>query len=155
MQDDATTWLSGGLGTRYEAVWMPVDLVHAATRSTDPGKVATFLNRFLDGPVVCAPADGWYLALTLPTGPKWYKRVDFDGLGDLVEAGEQLVLPNPALTDPSDDEPFWSTPVRPGALSHVLTVVWLLDMGDHALYWRARYGKSWATDCNGDMRRMS
>ncbi|GAA3489685.1 hypothetical protein [Streptomyces cremeus] len=128
-----------GMGIEYEAVRMPGDLVHAAVRSTDPGQVARYLDGFLGGPVACAPADGWYLALTRPAGEKRYRRCDLDRLGTFFSPEERVLLPHPSRTTPSDSEPFWSAPLRPGTLSDPSTVVWLLDMGNHELYWQARY----------------
>ncbi|MFJ4875541.1 hypothetical protein ACIP93_10055 [Streptomyces sp. NPDC088745] len=127
-----------GMGIEYEAVRMPAPLVHAAVHSTDPPSVAERLTRFLEGPMAAAPAAGWYLALTRPTGPKWYKRCDPDGLGTFVPPDEHLILPHPSRTTPSSAL-FWSRPVQPGQVSEALSVALLLDMGDHALSWRARY----------------
>ncbi|MFJ9034872.1 hypothetical protein ACIRQP_41980 [Streptomyces sp. NPDC102274] len=53
-------------GGPYDAVRMPLTLVHAAADSSAPGVVASVLAEVLDGPVVCHPG-AWYYAL-VPAG---------------------------------------------------------------------------------------
>ncbi|MFJ2739055.1 hypothetical protein ACIO3O_05260 [Streptomyces sp. NPDC087440] len=125
--------------TEYEAVRMPPALVHAAVRSTDPRTLAQRLDWFLEGPVACAPAAGWYLALTRPMRPKWYQRCDRVGLGDFVRPAEVLPLPHPLWVSPASEPPFCSRTVQPGALSEAFSVALLLGMGIHELYWQARH----------------
>ena len=52
-------------GILYDAVRMPMELVHAAVWSTVPAVVSGALAEVLDGPVVCHPGQ-WYYAWCSP-----------------------------------------------------------------------------------------
>ncbi|MFJ5225832.1 hypothetical protein [Streptomyces sp. NPDC088400] len=96
-------------GIIYDAIRMPMELVHAAVWSTVPNVVGGALAEVLDGPVVCHPGR-WYYALVPPgTCEVWRSPV-------AVARGQAAItavgfIPRPAMwVGPSDT----SIPVAAG-----------------------------------------
>ncbi|MER8067129.1 hypothetical protein ABTZ59_02265 [Streptomyces sp. NPDC094034] len=112
-------------GNPYDAVKMPLPLVHAAADSSAPDVVAAVLAEALDGPVICHPRH-WYYAL-VPAGTCGTWR----GAEAVVRGpGGWLGIPRPDRTEPTPVTPYWAVPVkRPGKLCAAEAVAELLRAG--------------------------
>ncbi|WP_406341288.1 hypothetical protein [Streptomyces sp. NBC_00648] len=94
-------------GTKFDAIRLPADVVHAAASSEDPDAVAVFLAETLPGGAVIHDAYGvgvWYYALVPPgTYADW--RVP--GV-ECLRPGTWLGVPRPDLT--ARPGPHWVLP---------------------------------------------
>ncbi|MFJ1580433.1 hypothetical protein [Streptomyces sp. NPDC088182] len=114
-------------GVRFDAVRMPVQLVHAATGSTapEPEVVGGFLAEILDGPVICHPGQ-WYYAL-VPPGTAEIWRSEWAVVRSI---GAWLGVPHPDCTAPKPVSVYWAVPItEPGALCSAEAVATLLRLG--------------------------
>ena len=124
-----TDWASGRpailrTGIIYDAVRMPMELVHSAVRSTTPDAVSGALAEALDGPVVCHPGQ-WYYALVPPgTCEVWRSPV-----AAVRGRGGWLGIPRVDRTQPAPVDPYWAVPVEridrlclPAAVAELLRV---------------------------------
>ncbi|MEV6419906.1 hypothetical protein [Streptomyces sp. NPDC051662] len=112
-------------GNPYDAVRMPLTLVHAAAGSRAPDVVAGVLAEVLDGPVICQPGT-WYYALVPPgTCETWRSATA------LVRGpGAWLGIPRPDRTEPAPVTPYWAVPVeQAGKLCSAAAVAELLRVG--------------------------
>ncbi|MFJ1746126.1 hypothetical protein ACIOJD_07760 [Streptomyces sp. NPDC088116] len=111
-------------GIIYDAVRMPMELVHAAVWSTVPDVVGGALAEVLDGPVVCHPGR-WYYALVPPgTCEVWRSPV-----AAARGRGGWLGIPRVDRTAPAPVDPYWAVPVAridrlclPAAVNELLRV---------------------------------
>ncbi|MFJ5223638.1 hypothetical protein [Streptomyces sp. NPDC088400] len=112
-------------GIIYDAVRMPMELVHAAVQSTVPDEVARALTEALDGPVVCHPGR-WHYALVPPgTCEIWMSPV-----AAIRGRGGWLGIPRVDRTKPTPVDPYWAVPVeRIGRLCLPAAVAELLHIG--------------------------
>lgn len=110
-------------GTRFDAIRLPADVVHAAARSEDPDAVAVFLARILEDGAVIHDAYGvgvWYYALVPPgTYADW--RVPG---AECLRPGTWLGVPRPDLT--ARPGPHWTLP--PGAVGSVCSARAVADL---------------------------
>ncbi len=93
---------TGGL---YDAVKMPLALVHAAAGSSEPKAVAGVLAEVLDGPVICDPGR-WYYALVPPGTCETWRIVEAVVRGP----GAWLGIPRPDCTEPTSVATYWAVP---------------------------------------------
>ncbi|WP_406436575.1 hypothetical protein OHB14_62005 [Streptomyces sp. NBC_01613] len=97
------------LGRRFNAIRIPGDLVHAATGSDQPERVAETVRDALDGPVIHDH---------LTTGPTYYALVPYSrgipwlGANDTPLLGPDTYLGIPALEHTTPPGTFWVTPPR-------------------------------------------
>ncbi|MFE4535708.1 hypothetical protein ACFRKB_11575 [Streptomyces scopuliridis] len=113
------------IGKPYDAVRMPLALVHAAAESSAPDVVASVLAEVLDGPVICFPGV-WYYAL-VPSGTcETWRAAEA-----LVRGrGGWLGIPRPDRTEPTPVTPYWAVPVeQAGKLCDPAAVAELLRVG--------------------------
>ncbi|MFE2848754.1 hypothetical protein ACFXKS_35575 [Streptomyces scopuliridis] len=111
-------------GRAYDAVKMPLTLVHAAAGSSAPDVVASVLAEALDGPVICHP-NAWYYAL-VPRGTcETWRAAEAVVRGP----GAWLGIPRPDRTDPTPVTPYWAVPLEdvgklcaPDAVAELLRV---------------------------------
>nr|WSZ95702.1 hypothetical protein OH820_08535 [Streptomyces sp. NBC_00857] len=112
-------------GILYDAVRMPMQLVHAAVRSTAPAEVARALAELLDGPVVCHPG-AWYYAL-VPAGTCEIWR---SPCAAVRGRGGWLGVPRVDRTEPAPVDPYWAVAVeRINRLCSPAAVAELLHVG--------------------------
>ncbi|MGW6600919.1 hypothetical protein [Streptomyces sp. NPDC055036] len=111
-------------GNPYDAVRMPLTLVHAAAESSAPDVVVGVLAKTLDGPVICHPRH-WYYALVLPGTCETWRSAEAVVRGP----GARLGIPRPDRTDPTPVTPYWAVPVEqagklcgPDAVAELLRV---------------------------------
>ncbi|MFD9562609.1 hypothetical protein [Streptomyces sp. NPDC059994] len=94
-------------GTKFDAIRLPADLVHAAAGSKDPDAVAVFLAEVLEDGAVIHDAYGvgvWYYALVpLGTHAAWL----VPGV-ECLEPGTWLGVPRVDLT--ARPGPYWALP---------------------------------------------
>lgn len=93
-------WLDGRpavlrLGIRFDAVRMPMELVHAALSSTQAEKVAGGLAEALDGPVIADPVAHYYALVPPGTAGTWRSP-----LGVVIGVGGWLGVPRLDRTGP-------------------------------------------------------
>ncbi|MFE9886133.1 DUF6415 family natural product biosynthesis protein [Streptomyces scopuliridis] len=112
-------------GVRFDAVRMPVQLVHGAAGSTAPEVVGGFLAEMLDGAVICHPGQ-WYYALVPPgTAEVWRSP-----WAVVRSIGAWLGVPRPDRTEPSGVSLYWSLPMaEAGTLCSADAVAELLRLG--------------------------
>ncbi|MFF2522415.1 hypothetical protein [Streptomyces liangshanensis] len=121
-------WLDGRpavlrTGVEFDAVRMPMELVHAAFSSTQPEIVGGGLAEVLDGPVIADPA-AYYYALVPPGSTETWRSP----LGVVRGRGGWLVVPRLDRTGPVG--PHWVVPpVRVGKLCGPVDVAELLRVG--------------------------
>jgi hypothetical protein len=94
-------------GIIYDAIRMPMELVHAAVWSTVPAVVSGALAEVLDGPVVCHPGQ-WYYALVQPGTCEVWR----DPVSVTRGRGGWLGIPRVDRTEPAPVDPYWSVPVE-------------------------------------------
>ncbi|MFE4370506.1 hypothetical protein ACFRMN_20135 [Streptomyces sp. NPDC056835] len=94
-------------GGAYDAVKMPLTLVHAAAESSAPDVVAGVLAEVLNGPVICHPRH-WYYALVPPGTCETWRSAEAVVRG----RGGWLGIPNPDHTEPTPVTPYWAVPVE-------------------------------------------
>ncbi|MFD3917355.1 hypothetical protein [Streptomyces sp. NPDC058603] len=93
-------------GGPYDAVRMPLTLVHAAAESSAPDVVASVLAEMLnDGPVICDPGR-WYYALVPPGTCETWRVVEAVVRGP----GAWLGIPRPDRTTPTSVATYWAVP---------------------------------------------
>ncbi|MER7049605.1 hypothetical protein [Streptomyces jumonjinensis] len=126
--DALATWRDGShamlpAGGRFDAVRIPIELVHAAADSAIHTTVAEHLTTALDGPVVCDPAR-WYYALVPPgTTESWTC-----GLARCLGRGAWLGVPHTDLTDHT--RLHWCVPMEyPARLCDPGVVAALIERG--------------------------
>ncbi|MEV4972202.1 hypothetical protein [Streptomyces scopuliridis] len=121
-------------GGSYDAVRMPLTLVHAAAESSAPDVVAGVLAEVLDGPVICHPG-AWYYALVPPGTCETWRSSEA-----LVRGrGAWLGIPRPDHTKPTPVTPYWAVPVKQtGKLCTPEAVAELLRVGRTRLEGTAR-----------------
>jgi hypothetical protein len=109
-----TEWTDQGvallpLGRRFNAIRIPGDLLHAATHSSAPERVAQTMRDMLDGPVIHDH---------LTTGPTYYALVPYRprtpwlGANDTPLLGPDTYLGIPALEHTTPPGTYWVTPPR-------------------------------------------
>ncbi|WP_326811613.1 hypothetical protein [Streptomyces scopuliridis] len=112
-------------GKPYDAVRMPLALVHAAAGSSAPNVVAGVLAEALDGPVICHPGV-WYYALVPPGTCETWQAAEAVVRGP----GAWLGVPGPDRTEPTPVTPYWAVPVeQAGKLCTAEAVAELLRVG--------------------------
>ncbi|MEV8389015.1 MULTISPECIES: hypothetical protein [unclassified Streptomyces] len=112
-------------GGPYDAVRMPLTLVHAAADSSAPDVVASVLTEVLDGPVICHPHH-WYYALVPPGTCETWRSAEAVVRGP----GAWLGIPRPDRKEPTAVNPYWAVPVeQAGKLCAPDTVAELLRVG--------------------------
>ncbi|MFD8916258.1 hypothetical protein [Streptomyces sp. L-9-10] len=112
-------------GRAYDAVKMPLTLVHAAAGSSAPDVVAGVLAEALDGPVICHPS-AWYYALVPPGTCETWRVAEAVVRGP----GAWLGIPRPDRTEPTAVTPYWAVPVgQAGKLCTAEAVAELLRVG--------------------------
>ncbi|MCL7377499.1 hypothetical protein [Streptomyces sp. 35G-GA-8] len=112
-------------GGPYDAVRMPLVLVHAAAESRAPDVVAGVLAEVLDGPVICHPCH-WYYALVPPGTCETWRSAEAVVRG----RGGWLGIPRPDRTEPTPVTPYWAVPVeQAGRLCSAAAVAELLRVG--------------------------
>ncbi|MFB6983986.1 hypothetical protein [Streptomyces scopuliridis] len=94
-------------GGAYDAVRMPLTLVHAATGSRIAGVVAGVLAEVLDGPVICHPGLYYYALVPPGTAETWRSAV-----GVVRGAGGWIGVPRPDRTEPTPVAPYWAVPAE-------------------------------------------
>ncbi|MGW6598517.1 hypothetical protein [Streptomyces sp. NPDC055036] len=111
-------------GNPYDAVRMPLALVHAAAGSRAEDAVACVLAEVLDGPVICHPRH-WYYALVPPGTCETWRSAEAVVRGP----GAWLGIPRPDRTEPTPVTPYWAVPVEqvgklcgPDAVAELLRV---------------------------------
>ncbi|MFF2522213.1 hypothetical protein [Streptomyces liangshanensis] len=125
-------WLNGRpavlrTGVHFDAVRMPMELVHAAFSSTQPEIVSGGLAEVLDGPVIADPAAYYYALVPAGTAETWRSV-----LGVVRGRGGWLVVPRLDRTDPGG--PYWAVPpVKVGKLCGAVDVAELLRVGQARL----------------------
>ncbi|RYJ26494.1 hypothetical protein CU044_3787 [Streptomyces sp. L-9-10] len=116
-------------GVPYDAVRMPLALVHAAAESSAPDVVAGVLAEVLDGPVICHPRH-WYYALVPPGTCETWRSAEAVVRG----RGGWLGIPRPDSTEPTPATPYWAVPVeQAGKLCSAAAVAKLLRVGRNRL----------------------
>ncbi|MFF1416587.1 hypothetical protein [Streptomyces sp. NPDC058280] len=111
---------TGGL---FDAVKMPMELVHAAVESTQPDIVSGVLAQVLNGPVICHP-DAQYYALVPPQTTETWRSP----LAAVLGRSGWLTVPRVDRTRPPGIH--WTVPIeRAGKLCAPSTVVQLLRIG--------------------------
>ncbi|MFI1864770.1 hypothetical protein [Streptomyces jumonjinensis] len=114
-------------GVRFDAVRLPVELVHAAAADSPHATVAEHLTAALDGPVICDPARWYYALVPARTSETWTS-----GLARCLGFGTWLGVPRPDLTEHA--LLHWSTPMNaPGALCDPTAVAALAERGHEHL----------------------
>ncbi|MFE9886905.1 hypothetical protein [Streptomyces scopuliridis] len=112
-------------GNPYDAVRMPLTLVHAAADSSAPDVVVGMLAEILDGPVICHPGV-WYYALVPPGACTTWRAAEAVVRGP----GAWLGIPRPDRTEPTPVLPYWAVPVeQAGKLCDPAAVAELLRVG--------------------------
>ncbi|MGW6235316.1 hypothetical protein [Streptomyces sp. NPDC055094] len=92
-------------GGPYDAVRMPLSLVHAAAGSNAQDVVAGVLAEMLDGPVICDPGR-WYYALVPPGTCETWRSAEAVVRGP----GAWLGIPRPDRTTPTSVATYWAVP---------------------------------------------
>ncbi|WP_244317934.1 hypothetical protein [Streptomyces chryseus] len=120
------------LGSRFDAVRMPVEIVHAAAASSDWQTVSGFLAETLNGPVIHDPY-AWYYALVPPrTTVTWTSP-----FSRCVGRGAWLGVPRTDRLTPRG--PYWAVPMeRAGDLCSPAAVAALVQLGHGRLTEAAR-----------------
>ncbi|MCL7379798.1 hypothetical protein [Streptomyces sp. 35G-GA-8] len=111
-------------GGSYDAVRMPLALVHAAAGSGAEDVVAGVLAKTLEGPVICHPRH-WYYALVPPGTCETWRSAEAVVRGP----GAWLGIPRPDRTEPTPVTPYWAVPLKqagklcdPDAVAELLRV---------------------------------
>lgn len=121
-------------GGPYDAVRMPLALVHAAAGSSAPDVLAGVLAEVLNGPVICHPRH-WYYALVPPGTCETWRSAEAMVRG----RGGWLGIPRPDCTKPDPVAPYWAVPVeQAGKLCAPAAVAELLRVGRSRLEGGAR-----------------
>lgn len=112
-------------GGVFDAVRVPVTLVHAVADTAEPGAVGAFLAEFLDGGPVFFGVKNYY-ALTTAGDARTWTLPESDYLG----SGAFLGVPAADRTGPDVCGSYWSVPVgRPGAVCATEDVARLVLVG--------------------------
>lgn len=120
------------LGSRFDAVRLPAEIVHAAAGSDDWHVVSGFLAEALDGPVIHDPYT-WYYALVPPQTTETWRSP----LSRCVGRGSWLGVPRTDRSTPAG--PYWAVPMaHAGELCSPATVAELIGLGHSRLTEAAR-----------------
>ncbi|WP_405461136.1 hypothetical protein OG786_27380 [Streptomyces sp. NBC_00101] len=114
-------------GARWDAVKMPVGLVHAAVGGASCYVAAAVMGQRLDGPVIHDAGRYYYALVAAGTVDTWSSP-----LGVVLGRGSWVVTPRPGVAHASGLH--WCVPVRsPGHLCNAVAVAELLADGQRAL----------------------
>lgn len=115
------------LGTLFDAVRVPENLVHLVTGSDKPEAVRERLTTYLPGGAVLrAPSPGCYYCLVEPGTTTWWPSPAAECLGD----GAYLGVPHPDRSTPNVVDSYWISPLsRPGGVCSAGSVLSLVAAG--------------------------
>ncbi|MFI1890678.1 hypothetical protein [Streptomyces jumonjinensis] len=131
--DALTAWREGShallpAGRRFDAVRIPVELIHAAAGGAEHDTVAEYLA-VLDGPSICDPAR-WYYALVPPRTTETWTC----GLASCLGRGSWLTVPRPDATEHTVAGLHWCVPMEyPARLCAPGAVAALIERGHERL----------------------